>query len=83
MFDLVDEAFHEVALLVDVLVVGDGLRSGPVGRNDGNHAVVPDRVAEGVGIVGLVAKQVLTRQAVDERARLDAVVHLAGGENEA
>ncbi len=83
MFELVEEAFDEVALLVDVPVVIVVAGSGPIEGDDGLGALGLDGLAEVIGIVGLVGQDVACPQTVDERPGLGDVVAFAAGEEEA
>jgi len=83
VFELVEEAFDQVALLVDMPIVIVVAGAGSVERDDGLCPLGVDGLAEVVGVVGLVGQDVACRQALDERLGLGDVVALAAGEEEA
>ena len=83
VFDLVDKAFDEVALLVQVGIVRDGLGAGTVRGDHGADVVRAQVRSEGIGVEGLVGDQDLGGQAADERFGLGDVVRPAGGETNA
>ena len=83
MFDLVDKAFDEMALLVEVGIVRDGLGAGTVRGVHGADVVRAQVRSEGIGVEGLVGDQDLGGQAADERFGLGDVVRPAGGETNA
>jgi transposase len=81
MLDLVDEAFDQVALLVEVLVVRNGLLSRGFGRNDRvgtKGEISPDPI----GVVGAIGKHMLGGDAVDQGLGLRAVVDLTWREDQ-
>jgi hypothetical protein len=57
-FYLVDEPLDRTALFVEVLVVGDGLRTGTFRWDDGLGACVFNGGTKAVGVVALVSEQV-------------------------
>src|SRR5438105_14274747 len=79
MLDLVEEALDQIAVLVDVLVVGDGLRSRPGRWNDGSAAGVRDAGAKPIGVIAFVGQEMFEGNAADQVLGL----HLAAGEDEA
>jgi hypothetical protein len=83
VFDLVDEALDQVALLIEVLVVRNGLRAGAARRNDGLGANVCDGGAKAIGVKAHVGEQVFERKAADQALSLADVVDLACGQDEA
>src|SRR2546423_4876584 len=83
MLDLVEEALDQIAVLVDVLVVGDGLRSRSGRWNDGRRPGICDAGAKPIGVIALVGQQMFERNAADQVLGLDDVVHLATGQDEA
>src|SRR3972149_3109825 len=83
MLDLVEEPLDQIAVLVNLLVVDDGLRPGAVRRHYGLGPGGSDRVAEAIGVVTLVGEQLLERQPADEILGLSDVVHMTRGEDEA
>jgi len=83
MFDLVEESLDQIAIPVDILVVGDDLRSG-AGRRD--HCLGTDlrnAGAKAVGIITLVGEQLVERQPPDQLLGLNDVIHVARGQDEA
>ncbi len=83
VFDLVDKAFDQMALLVEVGIVRDGLGARAVRGDHGADVVLAQVCSEGIGVEGLVGDQDLGGQAADERFGLGDVVRLAGGETNA
>jgi len=83
VFDLVDKAFDEMALLVEVGIVRDGLGAGTVRGDHGVDVVRAQVRSEGIGVEGLVGNQDFGGQAADECFGLGDVVRLAGGETNA
>jgi hypothetical protein len=83
VLDLVDEAFDQVTLLVEGLVVRNSLRSRAAGRNHGFGAAFCDSGAKPVGIIALVGKHVFAGKAADESLGLANVVDLAWSQDEA
>ena len=83
MFDLVDKVFDEMALLVELGIVCNGLGAGAFRGDHGDNAVGAQVCSEGIGVEGLVGDQDLGGQAADERFGLGDVVRLAGGETNA
>src|SRR3974390_347863 len=82
MLDLIEEALDQVALLVDVLVVGDDLRSGSAGGNDGFGTDCGDAGAKPIGIVAFVGQQMFEGYAADQVLGLNDVIDLAACEDE-
>ena len=58
MLDFVDEPLDQIALLVEVLVVRDGLRTRAARWNDCLRADFRNRGAKAVGVKALVGEQV-------------------------
>jgi len=83
MLDLVEEALDQIAVLVDVLVVGDGLRSRAGRWNDGSAAGVCDAGAKPIGVIAFVGQEMFEGNAADQVLGLEDVVHLAAREDEA
>ena len=83
MLELVEAAFDQVPLLVDVLIEREFRRPR---RGRWNHSLSVhglDVVAEVIGIKGGVPQYPFCRQALDERLGLGDVVALAGREDDA
>src|SRR5258708_13033264 len=82
MFDLVEESLDQIAIPVDILVVGDDLRSGAGRRDHCLGADLRNAGAKAVGIITLVGEQLVERQPPDQRLGLEDVVHVARGQDE-
>lgn len=82
MLDLVDEAFDEVALFIELFVIWRRIAARGKGRD---HRVYTEREIspDSVGIVCLICDDVLGHEAVDQGLGLCAVVSLAGRKDEA
>ena len=82
VFHLVDEAFDQMTLPVQVSIVGLGIF--PVGawRNDRTHVQVQDVLAEALGIISLVGNHVPTGIIGYQPLGLGDVVLLAPGQDE-
>jgi hypothetical protein len=61
MLDLVDEAFDQIAFLVEIFVMRNGLRSRTARGNYGFGAAFRDGCTKFVGIITLVGEQVFER----------------------
>src|SRR5271163_4191072 len=83
MLDLVEEPLDQISLLVDVLVVRDGSRSGTGGWNHGLGTGLCNAAAKAIGVKAPVPQQLVERQTADQILRLHDVVYLACGQNEA
>ena len=83
MLDLVDEAFDEMPLPVQVLVIFALLRSVNSRRDDRLDASGDQSFDEVRRVVALVADEHLHRVAFDERAGLRTLMALAAGQDEA
>jgi len=83
MLDFVEEALDQIALLVDMLVIRDGLRSRSGRRNDRLGTGLCDARTKPIGVITPVGQQMFERQAADEVLGLDNVVHLAASQDEA
>src|SRR5436305_424566 len=82
MLDLVEEALDQIAVLVDVVVVGDGLRPRSGRGNDSRGTRLCDAGAKPIGVVALVGQEMFERDAADQVLGLEDVVHLAAGQDE-
>lgn len=80
MFDHVDEAFDEMAFLVEFGIVGNGLGTGMIRRNHSNNAVGVEVRSVGVVIEGRVGDQDVEGQPVNERFGRRNFVRLARAE---
>jgi hypothetical protein len=83
MLDLIEEALHQIAVLVNVLVVGNSLRSRAGRGNDGDGTDVCDTGAKPIGIIAFVGQQMFERNATDQVLGLEDVVDLATRQDEA
>jgi len=84
VFDFVEEAFDQMALLVDEPIDFARLFAVAAGRDDGLHAPRLDRLDDGVGIVALVCDERLSprRRQPEQRLRLAGVIGLAARQHE-
>ena len=82
VLDLVDEAFHQMALPVPMPVIVGGCLAVRAGRNDRHHAQFQDVLAKLLGIVPLVGQYVLASITGDQTFRLGDVVLLPSGQDE-
>ena len=83
MLNLVEKTLDQVPLPVDVLVVGDRLRSRSRRWNDGFGTHLCDPCAKPIGIVALVGQQMFKRNTADQVLGLEEIVHLAASQDEA
>jgi len=83
MLDFVDEPLDQIALLVEVLVVRDGLRTRTARWNDCLRTDFCNRGAKAVGVKTLVGEQVFERKSADQAFSLANIVDLACGQDEA
>ena len=83
MLDLVDEPLDQVALLVEILVVGDGSRAGAVRRDDGLSASICDGGSKAIGVVALVSEQIFEGKTLDQALCLTDISDLASRQDEA
>jgi hypothetical protein len=83
MLDLVEEALDQIAVLVDVAVVGDGLRSRPARWDDGRSPGICDASAKPIGVITFVGQEMFERNAADQVIGLEDIVDLAARQNEA
>jgi hypothetical protein len=83
MLDLVDEPLDQIALLVEVLVVRNGLRARAARWDDGLSADFCDRGAKAIGVKAHIGEQVLEGKTADQALSLAYVVDLACGQDEA
>src|SRR5215216_3572497 len=83
MFDFIDEAFNEVALFVEVSIVGNCARTVRVGRDHSCHGEASQMRAKPIRVESFVANDVLGRQISDQRLGLGRFVHLTGGVEQA
>src|SRR5260370_41565666 len=82
MLDFIDEPLDQIAFLVDVLVIRDGLRSTTSGWDYGLRTVFCDRGAKAIGVKTHISEEVLERKPTDQVFGLDDVVHLASSQDE-
>jgi hypothetical protein len=78
LLDATEEAFDEVAVLVDRLALSNRLASIGPRRDDSLGGHGRDLLAQRHGVVSLVGHDALGRHALEQRAGLGDVVHLAG-----
>ena len=83
MLDLVEEPLDQVAILVDILVVGDGLRARAVGGHDCLASSGRNHGTQAVGVVARVGDELVEIEAGDQCFGLVDVVDLAGRQDEA
>jgi hypothetical protein len=83
MLDFVDEPLDQIAILVDVLVIRNGLRSGAGRRDHGLPTAFRDMGAKTIGVKTHISEQVLERETADQIFGLEDVMRLAWGEDEA
>jgi hypothetical protein len=83
VLELVEEALDEVALFVEIGVVGGNASTGPIEGNDSLSLGLCNGVSEVIGVVGLVGEDVQGGQTIDQRLSLGDVIALPGGEDEA
>jgi hypothetical protein len=77
LFELVEEALNDVALLVELGVVRPLERPVPLGRNDGLADAFSDPAAQVIGVVALVRDGDVRGEALDQFVRESDVVVLA------
>ena len=82
VLDLVDEAFHQMALPVQMPVIVGGCLAVRAGRNDRYHTQFQDVLAKLLGIVPFVGQYVLASITGDQLLRLGDVVLLPPGQDE-
>ena len=63
MLDFIDEPFDQIAVPVDVLVVGDCLSARAARRDHGFGARIGNVSTEAIGIIALVGEQVFEGKA--------------------
>lgn len=78
VFELVEEALDEVTLFVEIGVVGGNAGAGPIEWNDRLSVGMGDGAAEVIGVIGLVGKDMLGGQTIDQRLGLGDIVALPG-----
>ena len=83
MLNAIEEAFHQVALLVQMPVTGTFFLATASGWNDGVAMLLMNLGDERFGIVALVAEDVGIAQRLDQRNGLGDVVSLAPGQGKA
>lgn len=82
MLDLEEEALDEVALAIEGVVARHLRRCSPR-RDNGNGVPSADSLAESLGILALVAQNVVGREVCDEGLGLGIVARLPWGQDEA
>ena len=83
VFDFVDEAFDQMAFLVELGIVSDDPSARAVGGDNGDRAALHQVRPEGIGVEGLVGDQDFHGQPVEQRFGLRHFVALAGSEADA
>ena len=83
MLDFVDEPLDQITVLVDVLVIRNGLRSGAARWDHGLRTALRDTGAKPIGVKTHISEQVLERETADQIFGLEDVMHLARGQDEA
>jgi hypothetical protein len=78
LFKLIEEALDDIALLVEIYVVGTLELAVSFRRNDGFGAVLGDRFDEVVGIIALIGDRYARRDAIDKIMRKSDVIALSG-----
>jgi hypothetical protein len=82
MLDFIDEPLDQIAVPVDVRVIGDCLRARPAWRDHGFSTGIGNAGTKAIGVVTLVGEQVLETKAFDQAFGLDDVVDLAWRQDE-
>ena len=82
VFELVEEALHEITLFVEHVVAGTGALPVALGWDDRLHTDAHQRVDEGVGIESLVGNDRLRVSLGQKVRRGDKVVGLPWGDGE-
>jgi hypothetical protein len=82
MLDFVDEPLDQIAILIDVLIVRDGLRSRAARWDHGFRTGFCDSSAEAIGVKAHIGEQILERKPADQVFGLEDVMHLAWGQDE-
>lgn len=83
LLDLLEEVLDQVAPFVDLLVVGDDPGPAGIGGDHRQGAALVQGGAKCVVVEGLVGDEGIEIEPCDQRLDPDAVVALAGQENEA
>jgi len=83
MLDLVEEALNQVAFLINVLVVRDGLRTGCNRGNHGRCADLGNASTKAICIVAFIGQEMFKRNPADQVLGLKDIVHLTTGQDEA
>jgi hypothetical protein len=83
LFQLVEEAFDEISLFVERLVVGERRTAIRFGRNDGFGSAFEDSLAQVIGVITFVGDDGLSLKAFDQGVRLCDVVALTWPEQQA
>ena len=82
VLDLVDEAFHQMTLPVQMPVIVGGFLAVRAGRNDRSHAPLQNVLAKPLGVIPFVGQYVLASITGDQTLRLGDVVLLPAGQYE-
>ena len=81
--DVAEEVFDEVAPAVGLEIARDGLCAIGFGRDDRDCAAIVQRGAQRIDVEGFVGLECPKMETVDDRLDADAIVPLAGHEDEA
>ena len=77
MLDFIDEPFDEVAIPIDMRVIGDCFGARAAWRDHGFGTGIGNAGTKAIGVVTLVGEQALERKAFDQAFGFDDVVDLA------
>ena len=83
MLDLVNEALDQIALLVQELVVGDGLRTRAARWDYGLGANLCDGGSKAIGVKAHIGEEVFEGKTGDQALSLADIVDVARGQDEA
>ena len=83
LLELAEAAFDEVSLGIEMFIERVFLGARRIVGNDGERALVGDRLAKVVGVIGGVGHDDLSGQAFDQGSGLRDIAHLARREQEA
>jgi hypothetical protein len=83
MLDFVDEPLDQIAVLIDVLVVRDGLRSRTARWDHGLCTGFCDSGTKVIGVKAHIGEQVRERKPADQVFGLEDIMYLAWGQDEA
>ena len=81
--DVAEEVFDKVAPAVDLEIARDGLCAIGFGRDDRDRAAIVQQGGQPIDVEGFVGQERPKMETVDDRLDADAIVPLAGHEDEA